>query len=88
MVDTPTTYENLFDLLVSLGFRDSSGDDAVAAEPRAFIHERTDTVLLFRNTPADSVSPADILSTEVHLQGKGIAEQPLESLMSAIASSK
>ena len=81
MVDARVMYKDLFGLLVSLGFRDKSCDDTAGSEPRAFVHESTDTILLYRNAPTDWVSAADVLSTEVHLRGKGIVDQPLETLM-------
>jgi hypothetical protein len=74
------TYEDLFALLEALGFRTSP---VTPPEPHVFIHDPTDTVLLFRSTPAATVTPADLLSTEVHLQARGISDQSLEMLIGA-----
>lgn len=76
------TYRNLFALLVSLGFRDNPPSKA-GNEPRIFVHATTDTVLLFRDAPGETVTPADMLSTEVHLHANNIVDQSLESLLSA-----
>ncbi len=48
-----------------------------------FVHDSTETVLLFRNTTSKFVSPADVLSTEVHLHANNILDQSLESLLGA-----
>jgi hypothetical protein len=74
------TYESLFALLESLGFRTSP---ATPPEPQVFVHDPTDTVLLFRSATSATVTPADLLSTEVHLQARGISDQPLEVLADA-----
>ena len=81
MATTRTTYRNLFDLLVSLGFSERTLEDPKGS--RAFTHDQTDTVLLFRRATTDQVTPADALSTEVHLQGKGIIAEPLDALLGA-----
>ncbi len=80
-------YKNLFALLLSLGFREEASSED-ASEPRIFVHDGTDTVLLFRDAPAEKVSPADILSTEVHLHANSIIDRPLESLLTAVSAKK
>ena len=80
----PLTYKNLFALLVSLGFREAPPSKD-GNEPLVFVHAATDTVLLFRDAPDETVTPADILSTEVHLHANNIVDQSLESLLSAIS---
>jgi len=77
------TYENLFAILVSLGFRQKPASN-VATGPRVFFHEPTDTILAFCRENDALVTPADMLSTEVHLHGKGIVDESLESLVHAI----
>lgn len=74
-------YRSLFDLLLALGFT----EEAVIGPPatRLFVHAPTDTILPFRRSHSDEITSADILSTEVHLQGKGIIDQPIESLLEA-----
>jgi hypothetical protein len=72
------TYERLFSLLESLGFLTSP---VTPPQPQVFVHEPTDTILMFRSTASGTVTPADLLSTEVHLQAKGISDQPLETLV-------
>ncbi len=78
---TPITYSKLFALLTSLGFKEESQAKAARKEPRVFIHDPTETVLIFRNATSELVTPADVLSTEVHLHARNIADQPLESLV-------
>lgn len=74
------TYRKLFGVLLSLGFEENrlNGNDG----PRTFVHVATDTWLLFGRLTNVEVTSADLLSTEVHLHGKGITDQPLESLLS------
>ena len=74
------TYTNLFTLLTSLGFREQQSGEAPRS-PRVFVHDKTDTVMLFRKAIDELVSPADILSTEVRLHAKNIADQPLQVLL-------
>ena len=81
------TYKNLFAFLESLGFREEPPSTA-ANEPRVFVHDRTDTVLLFRDAAGEIVTPADILSTEVHLHAKNIVDQPLESMVGVMSTNK
>ncbi len=83
----PITYDNLFALLVSLGFQEQPSDKAVRT-PRVFFHEQTDTILTFGRKTNALVTPADMLSTEVHLQGKRVVDRPLESLLSAMSISE
>ena len=78
------TYKNLFALLLSLGFTEEL-PRRESNEPRVFVHAATDTVLLFRDVPSETVTPADILSTEVHLQTNNIVDKSLDSLLSAIS---
>lgn len=77
-----TTYRNLFDLLASLGFAERRFE--TPAGSRSFTHAETDVVLLFRRPPAEHLTSADALSTEVHLQGRGIIAGPLETLLAAM----
>jgi hypothetical protein len=81
--DKPTTYGDLFAILVSLGFRQKPAG-SVRAEPSVFFHEQTDTILAFSRDSDELVTPADMLSTEVHLHGKGIVDEPLQCLVGAI----
>lgn len=74
------TYTNLFTLLTSLGFREQQSGESPRS-PRVFVHDKTDTVMLFRKAADELVSPADILSTEVRLHAKNIADQPLHVLL-------
>lgn len=87
MNDTPITYQNLFVLLASLGFQEQR-PGKVAAKPRVFLHEKTDTILAFSRETNESVTSADMLSTEVHLHARGIAEQPLELLLTTMSVDK
>jgi hypothetical protein len=82
MNSNPLTYEHLFVLLESLGFKEDQASNLGNA-PRVFVHTATDTVLLLRNAPGDIVTPADMLSTEVHLHANNIIDQSLESLVNA-----
>lgn len=77
------TYEKLFALLTNLGFCESARNEDAPNAPRVFIHDRTDTVVLFRNASSEPVSPSDLLSAEVHLHASKIVREPLESLMQA-----
>jgi hypothetical protein len=77
---TRMTYTNLFTLLTSLGFREQQSGE-VPRSPRVFVHDKTDTVMLFRQAMDELVSPADLLSTEVRLHAKNIADQPLQVLL-------
>lgn len=40
-------------------------------------------ILAFGRDAKEAVTPAYPLSADIHLQGKGIVEQPLESLLQA-----
>ena len=86
MNETAITYQNLFRLLVSLGFQRQPA--TTATKRHIFFHEPTDTVLAFGREAGESVTPADMLSTEVHLHGRGIADEPLESLLCGVAVNK
>ena len=79
----PWTYKKLFAVLGSLGFKETRPGRAVPKGPRVFVHDATETVLLFRNTTSKFVTPADVLSTEVHLHANNIWDQSLGSLLSA-----
>jgi hypothetical protein len=81
-----STYRNLFDLLVSLGFSERTLEGP--KNSRSFTHAQTNTVLLFRRAANEQVTPADTLSTEVHLQGKGIITEPLETVLGTKALAK
>ena len=79
------TYSKLFALLASLGFEEKEADEKTASnQPRVFVHDQTDAILLFRNDARGAVTPADLLSAEVHLHGKGIVTQSLESLLRGV----
>lgn len=79
MNNVSVTYGNLFALLQSLGFQQHPGK--ARPQARVFFHEPTDTILAFAREPEEGVTPADMLSTEVHLQAKGIVDRSLESLI-------
>ena len=81
MTAPPITYQNLFLVLESLGF--TRMPTAAATNRHVFYHASTDTILAFGRHPGDLVTPADMLSTEVHLHARGITEESLESLLSA-----
>lgn len=85
-MNKPATYQTLFSLLMSLGFEERG--IAVDGAARSFVHPETDAVLLFRRPVGDPVTSADMLSTEVHLHGKGITDQTLESLLADSVVSK
>ena len=86
MTETPITYQNLFLLLESLEFRRQP--TAATERQHVYLHAPTDTILAFGRHPGDLVTPADMLSTEVHLHARGITEESLESLLSAAALGK
>lgn len=75
-------YQNLFDVLVSLGFDEQFNRESGC---RSFLHSKSDTLLLFGRGSSDEVTSADILSAEVHLTGNGLIHEPLESLLQAAA---
>ena len=56
---------------------------AAVTNRHVFCHAPTDTILAFGRQTGELVTPADMLSTEVHLHARGISEEPLESLLSA-----
>lgn len=82
MNENTITYRQLFTVLESLGFQQKRSSES---STRIFFHAPTDTILAFGRKHNEVVTPADILSTEVHLHGRGIAEQSLESLHNAMA---
>ena len=81
MTETPITYQNLFLVLESLGF--TRLPTAAATNRHVFCHAPTDTILAFGRHPGELATPADMLSTEVHLHARGITEESLESLLSS-----
>jgi hypothetical protein len=83
MTETPLTYRNLFLVLESLGFRRLP--TAAATNRHVFCHAPTDTILAYGRHPGELVTAADMLSTEVHLNARGISDERLESLLSAAA---
>jgi hypothetical protein len=84
MNEAPVTYRELFSLLVSLGFRRQDGARETSG-PRVFYHEETDTLLAFRRGIDEVVTPADILSTDVHLNANHIVDRPIASLLNAVS---
>lgn len=86
MTETSITYQNLFLLLESLGFRRQP--TAATENQHVYCHAPTNTILAFGRQPGDLVTPADMLSTEVHLHARGITEESLESLLSAAVPDK
>lgn len=86
MSESPVTYQNLFALLVSLGFQQQPATPAT--KRHIFLHEPTDSILAFGRKPNESVTPADLLSTEIHLHGRGIADEALESLLRGMSAAK
>ena len=81
MTGTPVTYRNLFVVLESLGF--TRLPTAANENQHVFCHAPTDTILAFGRHPGDLATPADMLSTEVHLHARGITEESVASLLSA-----
>ncbi len=80
MTEAPITYQNLFLLFESLGFkrRGSGGYEPACLLSCANRHDPG-----IRSSYGRVGNPADMLSTEVHLHARGISEEPLESLLSA-----
>ena len=85
MNETPITYETLFALLTSLGFEQRTPGRPSEREPVGFVHQPTQTVLLYRGPANGPVSPTDLLSTEVHLRARSIIHEPLELLIAETA---
>ena len=81
MTETPITYQNLFLLLESLGF--SRLPTAATKNQHVYCHVPSDTILAFARHPGELATPADMLSTEVHLHVRGITEESLESLFNS-----
>jgi len=80
MANLKTTYRKLFRFLESLGFSEERGN---TPNRRAFIHEPSDTQLLFGRGLDEQVTPADMLSADVHLAGNGLIDKPLEELLNS-----
>ena len=78
MTESTITYRDLFELLVSLGFSRIEDEGN-----HVFHHDPTETVLGYRRGNDEFVTPADLLSAEVHLSGRGIIERPLNELFSS-----
>lgn len=81
MTETPITYQNLFLVLESLGF--TRLPTAAFTNRHVFCHAPTDTILAFGRHSGELATPADMLSTEVHLHARGITEESLESLLNS-----
>lgn len=77
------TYGQLFDVLESLGFQQKA---PCTSPNHIFFHAPTETILAYGRQLSDPVTPADILSTEVHLHGRGVADEPLVSLVDSVSS--
>lgn len=73
-------YQNLFSLLISLGFQEKH-QGQISSRPRVFFHQQSDTILAYARGSDEPITPADMLSTEVHLQVRGITDQPLDTLL-------
>lgn len=82
MNEVSLTYGNLFAILRSLGFQERSAGPA-SRRRHVFFHEETDTILAFGRASDEPVTPADILSTDVHLHAKGIVDRPIAALAGA-----
>ncbi len=82
MNSSSPTYRDLFSLLLSMGFQEKLRTQA-PFQHRVFLHAQTDTVLAFGRQADEKVTSADMLSTEVHLQAKGITDQMIESLLAS-----
>lgn len=79
MNEKHVTYQQLYALLKSLGFEQHPSD--IRPQARVFFHGPTDTLLAFGRDPNEQVTPADLLSADVHLQAKGIVDEPLDILL-------
>jgi hypothetical protein len=77
------TYAQLFAFLQDLGFRAEASDQY----ERVFLHEPTETVLLFSllDDPSTDrpVTEADFTSVETHLRGRELIAEPLGRLLAA-----
>ncbi len=80
------TYNQLFAVLQRLGFTEQDRSSDSGQRSRVYVFEPTNTVLLFRDTADQRVSPADLLSTEMRLQSSGISSESLESLSQSLES--
>ena len=75
------TYQRLFALLYSLGFVEQPSMRKSSREPKIFFHSESDTLLMYHGESAGAVVSADLLSTEMRLQFKGLITEPLDSLL-------
>ncbi len=80
MTNRQPNYQDLFLLLLSLGFQEKRRERA-SSQYSVFFHQQTDTILAFARPIDEPITPADMLSTEVHLQAKGITDQALDALL-------
>ena len=78
MTESTITYRDLFELLVSLGF-----SQTIEGDNHVFYHKPTNAIVGYRRGKDDPVTSADLLSTEVHLTGRSIIDQPLMELVSS-----
>lgn len=80
MTNRQPNYQDLFSLLLSLDFQEKRREEA-SSQYSVFFHQQTDTILAFARPNNEPITPADVLSTEVHLQAKGITDQALDALL-------
>lgn len=80
MTNRQPNYQDLFSLLLSLDFQEKRREEA-SSQYSVFFHQQTDTILAFARPSNEPITPADVLSTEVHLQAKGITDQALDALL-------
>ena len=87
MLEQSISYQQMFNALLTLGFTDVTG---VQEKPvRVFEHEPTETVLIYRDLTTETVSAADMMSTEMRLSARRISERSLIDLVNeAIANSR
>ena len=82
------TYTQLFAFLQELGFQAEASDQY----ERVFLHEPTETMLLFSllDDPSTDrpVTEADFTSVETHLRGRGLIGEPLRRLLAGRAERK
>lgn len=83
MSETGITYQNLFAVLRSLGFREKPSG-LKTGRRHIFVHESTDCLLAFGRENTEPITPADMLSTDVHLRARGVIDRPLEALLNAL----
>lgn len=77
------TYDQLFVILRRLGFTEQERKSQSTRPSRIYVYVPTNTVLLYRESGDQTVSPADLLSTEMRLQSNGIVNGSLESLLAS-----